>query len=166
VLSAEVSPNFIPNTAATRSRWNAPASPQFRAPMMTRAAASTSSFLPYCGRADVAYVPARRVWQCKTRHPKAQFSIKVGTIFRRFPDHVGQVAARNVDAGELQKRCRFLRDFAGNRNQPEAHLVHAPANSLGPCWITMLQSSRGKWKPMKATSVVDRSSCTWTSAPA
>lgn len=36
---------------------------------------------PTCGRNDVAYVPQRRVWQCKTRHPKAQFSIKVGTIF-------------------------------------------------------------------------------------
>jgi hypothetical protein len=28
----------------------------------------------------VSYIPARRVWQCKTRHPKAQFSVKVGTI--------------------------------------------------------------------------------------
>ena len=40
---------------------------------------------PTCGRADVTYVPARRVWQCKTRHPKAQFSIKVGTIFEDSP---------------------------------------------------------------------------------
>ncbi len=36
---------------------------------------------PLCGRDDAAYLPARRLWQCKTRHPKAQFSIKVGTIF-------------------------------------------------------------------------------------
>jgi transposase-like protein len=36
---------------------------------------------PTCGRSDVSYVAKRRVWQCKTRHPKAQFSIKVGTIF-------------------------------------------------------------------------------------
>ncbi|HML18216.1 MAG TPA: IS1595 family transposase, partial [Bryobacteraceae bacterium] len=35
---------------------------------------------PTCGRKDVAYIPVRRVWQCKTRHPKAQFSAKVGTI--------------------------------------------------------------------------------------
>jgi transposase-like protein len=35
---------------------------------------------PTCGRTDVSYIPARRVWQCKTRHPKAQFSVKVGTI--------------------------------------------------------------------------------------
>jgi hypothetical protein len=36
---------------------------------------------PTCGRKDVSFVAARRVWQCKTRHPKAQFSVKVGTIF-------------------------------------------------------------------------------------
>jgi transposase-like protein len=40
---------------------------------------------PRCGRDDVSFVPARRVWQCKTRHPKAQFSIKVGTIFEDSP---------------------------------------------------------------------------------
>jgi transposase-like protein len=40
---------------------------------------------PTCGRADVAYVAKRRAWQCKTRHPKAQFSIKVGTIFEDSP---------------------------------------------------------------------------------
>src|SRR5579863_660902 len=36
---------------------------------------------PTCGRKDVAFIPTRRLWQCKTRHTKAQFSIKVGTIF-------------------------------------------------------------------------------------
>jgi transposase-like protein len=40
---------------------------------------------PTCGRKDVSFIPARRVWQCKTRHPKAQFSIKVGTIFEDSP---------------------------------------------------------------------------------
>ncbi|MGA8026999.1 MAG: IS1595 family transposase [Bryobacteraceae bacterium] len=40
---------------------------------------------PTCGRADVSFVPARRVWQCKSRHPKSQFSIKVGTIFEDSP---------------------------------------------------------------------------------
>ena len=36
---------------------------------------------PTCGSGKVAYLASRRLWQCKTRHPKAQFSIKVGTIF-------------------------------------------------------------------------------------
>jgi transposase-like protein len=40
---------------------------------------------PTCGREDVAYVPARRVWQCKSRHAKCQFSVKVGTIFEDSP---------------------------------------------------------------------------------
>jgi transposase-like protein len=40
---------------------------------------------PACGRADVSYVPARRVWQCKTRHPKNQFSAKVGTVMEDSP---------------------------------------------------------------------------------
>jgi hypothetical protein len=28
-------------------------------------------------REDVSYIPARRVWQCKTRHPKNQFSAEL-----------------------------------------------------------------------------------------
>jgi transposase-like protein len=35
---------------------------------------------PTCGSTAVAYMPSRRVWQCKGRHPKCQFSVKVGTI--------------------------------------------------------------------------------------
>lgn len=41
----------------------------------------TGVVCPTCGRKDVSFIPNRRVWQCKTRHSKAQFSIKVGTIF-------------------------------------------------------------------------------------
>jgi len=40
---------------------------------------------PTCGSENVSFVPSRRLWQCKTRHPKAQFSIKVGTIFEDSP---------------------------------------------------------------------------------
>jgi transposase-like protein len=36
---------------------------------------------PTCQSKDVSFVASRRVWQCKTRHPKCQFSVKVGTIF-------------------------------------------------------------------------------------
>ena len=37
---------------------------------------------PICGSEGAKYLPApRRVWQCKKRHPRSQFSIKVGTIF-------------------------------------------------------------------------------------
>jgi hypothetical protein len=36
---------------------------------------------PTCGSEEVSFVASRRLWQCKTRHPKALFSVKVGTIF-------------------------------------------------------------------------------------
>jgi len=36
---------------------------------------------PTCGSKKVSFLESRSLWQCKTRHPKAQFSIKVGTIF-------------------------------------------------------------------------------------
>jgi hypothetical protein len=36
---------------------------------------------PTCGSTNVSFLDSRNLWQCKTRHPKAQFSIKVGTIF-------------------------------------------------------------------------------------
>ncbi len=37
---------------------------------------------PRCGSENVGFIKSRRLWQCKDRsHPKAQFSIKVGTIF-------------------------------------------------------------------------------------
>lgn len=40
---------------------------------------------PTCGRKDVAYLANQRRWQCRTKHPKRQFSVKVGTIFEDSP---------------------------------------------------------------------------------
>src|ERR1039457_6508120 len=40
---------------------------------------------PTCGSKDVGYIASRRMWQCKVRHPKAQFSVKVGTIMEDSP---------------------------------------------------------------------------------
>src|SRR5687768_9878769 len=40
---------------------------------------------PTCGRTDVAYLENQRRWQCKGKHPKRQFSAKVGTIFEDSP---------------------------------------------------------------------------------
>src|SRR5271154_1045770 len=36
---------------------------------------------PTCGSDKVSFVVSRGLWQCRTRHAKSQFSIKVGTIF-------------------------------------------------------------------------------------
>lgn len=40
---------------------------------------------PRCGSKNVTFMASRRVWQCKARHERAQFSIKVGTIFEDSP---------------------------------------------------------------------------------
>jgi transposase-like protein len=36
---------------------------------------------PTCGSPEVRFLASRRIWECKTKHPKRQFSVKVGTIF-------------------------------------------------------------------------------------
>jgi transposase-like protein len=40
---------------------------------------------PICGRAGAGFLAKQRRWQCSVRHPKRQFSIKVGTIFEDSP---------------------------------------------------------------------------------
>ncbi len=40
---------------------------------------------PACGRNDASFVASRKVWQCKSRHAKRTFSVKVGTIFEDSP---------------------------------------------------------------------------------
>ncbi|HEV8311172.1 MAG TPA: IS1595 family transposase [Methylomirabilota bacterium] len=40
---------------------------------------------PTCGRLDVRYVATRRLWECREKHPRRQFSVKVGTIFEDSP---------------------------------------------------------------------------------
>src|SRR6186997_3209098 len=36
---------------------------------------------PNCGSENVTYMASVRRWKCYSKHPKAQFSLKVGTIF-------------------------------------------------------------------------------------
>ena len=40
---------------------------------------------PTCGSEKVGYLANQRRWQCSTKHPKRQFSVKVGTIFEDSP---------------------------------------------------------------------------------
>ncbi len=45
----------------------------------------TGVYCPTCGRTDVRFVTTRRIWECKEKHKKKQFSSKVGTIFEDSP---------------------------------------------------------------------------------
>lgn len=40
---------------------------------------------PCCGSEEVRFLGTRGIWECKTKHPKKQFSVKVGTIFEDSP---------------------------------------------------------------------------------
>src|ERR1039458_1991021 len=40
---------------------------------------------PTCGSDRVGFLANQRRWQCSSRHPKRQFSVKVGTIFEDSP---------------------------------------------------------------------------------
>jgi transposase-like protein len=40
---------------------------------------------PHCGARDAHFIATRRIWRCKNKHDKRQFSIKVGTIFEDSP---------------------------------------------------------------------------------
>ena len=40
---------------------------------------------PTCGATDVRFISTRKLWECKEKHAKRQFSAKVGTIFEGSP---------------------------------------------------------------------------------
>jgi hypothetical protein len=40
---------------------------------------------PTCGCKEVRFISTRRIWECKNKHPKRQFSGKIGTIFEDSP---------------------------------------------------------------------------------
>ena len=40
---------------------------------------------PTCGSKEVYFLESRRVWKCKNKHAKQQFSAKVGTVFEDSP---------------------------------------------------------------------------------
>src|SRR4051812_18059250 len=45
---------------------------------------------PTCGRGDPRFIATRRLWECKEKHPRRQFSAKVGTIFEDSPLDLGK----------------------------------------------------------------------------
>ncbi len=40
---------------------------------------------PTCGSKEVRFLASRRIWECRAKHPKKQFSAKTGTIFEDSP---------------------------------------------------------------------------------
>ena len=63
---------------------------------------------PTCGSERVRFVSTRRIWECKNKHPKRQFSGKIGTIFEDFP-LPRQVVRCHLGDCQLQERHQLLR---------------------------------------------------------
>jgi transposase-like protein len=40
---------------------------------------------PRCGSKKVGFIATRRMWECKEKHPKRQFSVKINTVFEESP---------------------------------------------------------------------------------
>src|SRR5436189_3298174 len=40
---------------------------------------------PSCGSKDVSFLSTRKIWKCKAKHEKQQFSVKVGTVLEDSP---------------------------------------------------------------------------------
>jgi len=40
---------------------------------------------PTCGSKDIRFISTRRIWECKRKHTRKQFSVKVGTILEDSP---------------------------------------------------------------------------------
>jgi hypothetical protein len=45
---------------------------------------------PVCSSRDVRFLESRQIWECKTKHPKTQFSVRVGTILEDSHVSLGQ----------------------------------------------------------------------------
>jgi hypothetical protein len=75
---------------------------------------------PSCGRKDVRYLASRGLWECKTRHPRSQFSIRTGTILEdsHIPVHLWLAAiwmaanAARPNSHELARRLGITQKSA------------------------------------------------------
>src|SRR5947208_2681375 len=45
---------------------------------------------PRCGSKDVFFLSTRKIWKCKAKHEKQQFSVKVGTVLEDSPIALGK----------------------------------------------------------------------------
>ena len=118
---------------------------------------------PTCGSDKVSFVVSRKVWQCKTRHPKAQFSIKVGTIFEDSPITLDKWLLAMWMLANCKNGVSSYEISRATRSQSEVHLVHASAHPSWRCRIpTLAESLAVKSKLMRPSSAARPATCTRT----
>jgi hypothetical protein len=86
---------------------------------------------PTCGRTDVRFIATRRLWECKEKHPRRQFSAKVGTIFEDSPIDLGKWFAAIWMVANCKNGNQQLRDAPGARSHSKDRLVHGSPHSAG-----------------------------------
>ncbi len=64
---------------------------------------------PTCGSDNVTYLENARRWKCYAKHPKGQFSLKVGTVFEDSPIGLQKWLPGALAAHQLQERHQQLR---------------------------------------------------------
>jgi transposase-like protein len=114
---------------------------------------------PTCDSYEVSYLKTQRRWQCKSKHPRRQFSVKVGTIFEDSP--IG-----------LDKWFAAMWIIAGAKNGVSSYELH---RSLGvtqkTAWFMLhrirlamqtrsFMRSTAKWKWRRRTSARRLATCT------
>ena len=72
-----------PKTLAEAIRYYA--NPDMCLTTMVEARWPNGVICPTCGHAAPRFIATRRLWECPTKHPRRQFSAKVGTIFEDSP---------------------------------------------------------------------------------
>jgi len=83
-----VEPAFQPKTLTEAIRYFA--DPDIALRTMVELRWPNGVCCPTCGRGDPRFIATRRLWECKEKHPRRQFSAKVGTIFEDSPLDLGK----------------------------------------------------------------------------
>ena len=71
---------------------------------------------PPCGGSNVSYLKNQKRWQCHVKHPRRQFSVKVGTIFEDSPI-------------KLDKWFTAIWLITAAKNGISSYEIHAPSAS-------------------------------------
>jgi transposase-like protein len=83
-----VEPAFQPKTLTEAIRYFA--DPDVALRTMVELRWPNGVCCPTCGRGDPRFIATRRLWECKEKHPRRQFSAKVGMIFEDSPLDLGK----------------------------------------------------------------------------
>ena len=89
---------------------------------------------PTCGSGEVRFISTRRLWECKHKHPRRQFSVKVGTIFEDSPLSLDKwMVCLYLADRQRQEWCLFLGTSPGDWGNAEDGVVHVNSHWPAPC---------------------------------